>query len=295
MRIIVTGASGFIGRRFLQVLSEHTVQGLCYSHLQPGLVSLDLRDRKAVHGHFTDFRPDAVIHCAARPSVDWCEQHPAEARALNYDVTVTLAEECTHHNAALAFISTDYVFDGEAGPYAETDAVNPINEYGRLKSAGEQAIRDCLDNHLIARTTNVFGYDPASKNFLMAILPRLARGEEVQVAEDQLGSPTHVADLCQGVSELLEKRCTGTFNVVGPELANRLEWAQAAARSFGLAPELVVGKTTAEIGQTAPRPLRSGLLTAKLEAALGRQLRGTEAGLQFMREEWGGSPPVHAW
>lgn len=295
LRIMVTGASGFIGRAMLGMLSRHTVRGLCFAHPEPGLVSVDFRDRGALGAAVKGFGPDWVVHCAARPSVDWCEENPEAARALNLDPTVALVDECARLGAGLAFLSTDYVFDGESGPYGEADLARPINTYGRLKLSGEKVIRDRLDRHLIARTTNVYGYDPRSKNFLMAVLPRAARGETVAVAEDQFGTPTLVTDLCEALIALIEAGESGTFNVVGSEQADRLTWARAAALAFGIDPGRFVGRSTASLGQAASRPLRSGLRSDRLQGALGRPLHGVEDGLDRMRQDWGGAPPVAEW
>lgn len=295
LKVLVTGASGFIGRGFLLALSRHEVRGLCFARPGPGLTPVDLRDPVAVAAELEDFRPDWVVHCAARPSVDWCEENPEEARALNLDPTVALAEECARLGAGLAFLSTDYVFAGESGPYGETDPVRPINAYGRLKLAAEESIRGRLDRHLIARSTNVYGYDPQSKNFLMGVLPRAARGETVAVAEDQLGTPTLVSDLCEAVVGLIERGASGTFHVVGCEQADRLSWARAAARAFDIDPGRFFGQPTSALKQSARRPLRSGLRSEKLQEALGRRLHGVVDGLDSMRRGWGGAPPVATW
>jgi len=242
-----------------------------------------------------DLRPEWVIHCAARPTVDWCEQHPEQAAALNLDATLVLARECAKVGAGLAFISTDYVFDGEAGPYAEGDAVRPINVYGRLKLDAEAGIRGECPRHVIVRTTNVYGYDPLSKNFVMGVLPRVARGELVAVAEDQMGTPTLVDDFSAAVLTLLRRGFEGTIHVAGPEHVDRLHWARAAALAFDLPPDRFVGKTTAELAQRAPRPLRSGLRTELLQGILRTPLRGLQDGLSRMRQVWGATPPVAEW
>ena len=295
MRIIVTGASGFIGRCFLDIFPGETVVGTCFSRPGPNLSKIDLRDRAAVEEFVTEFRPDVVVHCAARPTVDWCEHHPEEARSLNVSATEALADACARINAKLVFLSTDYVFDGVGGPYNEDDRTNPINVYGGLKLEAEEAMERRLENCLIIRTTNVYGFDLQSKNFVMGILPRLARGERVPVAVDQFGNPTLVHDLCSTVRRLVAARATGIFHVVGPDWMNRVEWAREVATVFDLDPELVVAMTTEELNQPAPRPKRSGLISNRLHSVIREPLSGLIPGLRLMKRQWDGAPPIESW
>jgi dTDP-4-dehydrorhamnose reductase len=286
LRVLVTGASGFIGKQFMETFRGDSVTGLRYSRPKLGLVELDLKDPIAVGARMKMLRPEVVIHCAARPSVDWCELHREEACAINLLPVKFLAEKCAHLGARLVFLSTDYVFDGFGGPYSEDDPANPINEYGRLKLEGERAISHLTDRYLIIRTTNVYGFDWESKNFLMANLPRLARGERVRVASDQFGNPTAVKDLCSVVRELITSGCTGTFHVAGPDLVNRAEWLRHAAHTFGLNHRLISGVSTGELDQAAPRPKRSGLVSNRLPPIFARRLTDLRDGLAAMKKEW---------
>jgi dTDP-4-dehydrorhamnose reductase len=285
MKVLVTGASGFIGRACLRVFAGHEVLGTFKSHPAPGLEPVDLMDAGGVSSLVQRFGPDAIVHCAARPSVDWCEENPAEARRLNVDASLNLLRAAESVHARLAFISTDYVFDGEAGPYLEDAAVNPINAYGRLKLEVENALIANKGGHLIARTTNVYGYDYRSKNFLMALLPRLALGEKAAVAQDQFGTPIHVDDLCATIRLLLEREVEGVVHVAGPDYVNRVAWLRLAAQTFDLDESLVSGHETNQLAQPARRPLAAGLKTARL-AQLGLPSpRGLSEGLAHMRAE----------
>lgn len=295
MRVFVTGASGFVGRCFVEIFRDEIVAGSCFSRNGGGLLKVDLRDRGSVTKALAEFQPDVVIHCAARPTVDWCEYNPEEAHRLNVAATETLASFCGDTGAKLVFLSTDYVFDGLNGPYSEEDQTNPINVYGKHKLLAEQAIEEHLKNCLIIRTTNVYGFDMQSKNFLMGILPRLAKGERVSVAADQFGTPTLVDDLCSTVKQIISTGESGAFHVVGPDLMNRVDWAQAAAKAFGLNPELVEAKTTEELGQPAPRPKRCGLISNRLTSLGVTRLSSVQEGLLSMKQRWGGAPDIALW
>lgn len=289
MRILVTGASGFIGRTCLRELSRHEIAGTFRSRPRPGLVHLDLLDPDEIRALLESLRPDAVIHCAARPSVDWCEENPAEARRLNLDTTRRLLDECDRIEVRLAFLSTDYVFDGKSGPYDETATTNPINEYGRIKLEAERALLSSRGRHLVVRTTNVYGYDRESKNYLMAILPQVARGEPVRVAADQLGTPTLVTDLCRTIGGLLEGPESGVVHLAGPETMDRVEWGRRAARMFGLDPTLITGAATSNLGQPAPRPLRAGLVCRRLGSSESQGMSTLAEGLAQMKRDWEGA------
>jgi dTDP-4-dehydrorhamnose reductase len=294
MRILVTGASGFIGRTCLEQFGSDQVVGTFHSRPGADLVRADLLDAVATRRLVEELRPEAVVHCAARPSVDWCEQNPDAARRLNYEATLNVLDAARPVGARVAFISTDYVFDGEAGPYAEHASTRPINVYGRLKLESERAVLADSDRHLVARTTNVYGFDPQSKNFLMAILPTMARGEAVSVASDQYGTPTLVADLCSVIRTLLGRDTGGVFHVAGPDYLNRVEWALAAAAAFGLPPGTVRGAATVNLDQAARRPMRAGLLSARLCAERVEAPRSLADGLRAMVADRSRSP-VQAW
>jgi dTDP-4-dehydrorhamnose reductase len=286
MRILVTGASGFIGNACLEAFDTDRIRGTYATRARPGLHHLDLLDREETRRCLRDFRPEAIVHCAARPSVDWCELNPGAARQLNCDTTLNLVTEARSVGARVAFLSTDYVFDGAAGPYDEDAPVRPLNTYGRLKLELEEAILGERRGHVVIRTTNVYGFDLESKNFLMVTLPEIARGREVRVAADQYGTPTLVSDLCRTLRGLLEAGATGVFHVAGPDYVNRLEWAREAAATFGLEPGRIVGIHTASLGQPARRPLRPGLRSKRLGAFNVPVPSPLREGLRQMRDAW---------
>jgi dTDP-4-dehydrorhamnose reductase len=294
LRIFITGASGFIGRACLRAFAGHEVRGTYREHPRDGLLHLDLLDTRAVDDRLDDLRPEAIVHCAARPNVDWCEENPEAARTSNCETTLNLVRAARRIRARVVFLSTDYVFDGEAGPYRETDATRPLNIYGRLKLEMESAVAEADAASLVIRTTNVYGYDPESRNFLMAILPRMARGETVRVAEDQYGTPTLVSDLCLLIRSLLEAGATGVFHVAGPDYVSRYDWARAAAAAFDLNPLKVIGSRTGELHQAARRPLKAGLLSDRIRSLGILAPRGLAEGLERMHADWRSSP-VFAW
>jgi dTDP-4-dehydrorhamnose reductase len=216
------------------------------------------------------FQPSVVFLSAALTAVDYCEDHPDEAQRINVEGPRGVAAAAAEVGAKLVFYSTEYVFDGTAGPYGEDDPIAPQGAYARSKARGEQAIRDTVDNHLIIRTTVVFGWDRASKNFAMQVWQRLSAGEAMRVPADQIGNPTLVDFLAEASVRLAQDDVRGeTVNVVGRDRVPRTEFAVRLARRLGLDSKLIQPVTTAELKQIAPRPLDAGLKTDKLEYLLG--------------------------
>ena len=170
--------------------------------------------------------------------------------------------------AELVFYSTDAIFDGEHGPYSENATPNPICVYGHTKVGAEQAIRETIANHLIIRTTAVFGWDRASKNFAMGLWERLTGGEPMLVPNDQWCNPTLASYLAEASMKLVEKGQVGTFNVAGKDLITRSELAYRLARILNLDSSLLTSVPFHQLGRKTRLPLRGGFELDKFKAAL---------------------------
>ncbi|MGC1650080.1 MAG: SDR family oxidoreductase, partial [Candidatus Sulfotelmatobacter sp.] len=166
--LVVTGASGLLGASVLRSASElgwETV-GLCHQHVIRDstiqVARVDLTDDSATRKLLFDLRPDAIVHCAAATNVDWCEDNPNEAQAINVQASAVLAETAATLNARLLYVSTDSVFDGQRGGYAETDEPAPLNVYAKSKLAGE---RETLQRHPAGTVVRVsiYGWNAQNK------------------------------------------------------------------------------------------------------------------------------------
>lgn len=286
MRALVVGASGQIGGHLLEQLRAggHLAVGTYASFPAPGLVPLDLADERALQAALADVRPEVVLLPAGWTWVDGNEDDPLRSRRQNRDEPLALARRCRDAGALFVTYSTDYVFDGEAGPYAEDAPTRPLSVYGRAKLEAEEALRAEVPEHLVLRTTTVFGPERQGKNFVYQLLRRVAKGERFVVPSDQWATPSYGPDVARATLALVEQRARGTWHVSGPDFMDRLALARLACRVFGLDATKVDGKTTAELKQKAARPLRGGLRTDKLRAA-GITLRSTEAALRDMKAE----------
>lgn len=283
MRILIVGASGFIGSALHSACGADAVGTYCL-HPTEGLRHLDLCDAGAVQRLVADVQPTLIIHPAAQPNVDWCEDHAAESHAINVAGTRHMAAAARAAGARYVYFSTDYVFDGSAGPYREDAATDPPNVYGRHKLEAERAVASVLDDYLIVRVCGVYGFERQGKNFVMGLLARAQKGEPMNVPSDQWGNPTYADNLAAAVRELALSSHRGVYHVVGPDHLDRISFARLACSVFGLDPGFLRPRTTAELGQRARRPLRGGLDTAKARAVLATPLLAPRQGLELMRE-----------
>jgi dTDP-4-dehydrorhamnose reductase len=282
MRVLIIGASGFIGSALRSAFGADAV-GTCHAHPAEGLHPLDMRDAAAVERLMREIRPQLVIQPAAQPHVDWCEEHVQESHDINVAGTRNVAVAARAAGARYVFFSTDYVFNGDSGPYREDAPAHPPNVYGRHKLEAEHLIAATLDDQVIVRVCGVYGYEPRGKNFVMGLLAKGQRGEPMNVPSDQWGHPTYADNLAAAVRELALSPHRGIFHVVGPEYLDRVSFARLACTVFGLDPGFLRPCPTAALGQRAPRPLRGGLDSAKARAVLSTVLLAPRQGLELMK------------
>ena len=265
MHIMVIGATGQLGREL--VASARTRDALevsVVSRREPDPArQLDLGDAESIDRVLASVRPSHVILAAAATNVTWCEHNAAEAYRLNVTGTAAVAGAAARHDAHLTFFSTDYVFDGTDGPYAEDAPTRPINVYGAHKLEAEERILAAAPSNLIVRTCQVFGNDERRMNYVLRVADGLARGEIAKAPGDLYGTPTYAADLARVTFELIAAGAAGVWHVAGPDFVSRAELARMTARAFGRDPS-AVEETRADDSDGVTRPRRSGLRSARL-------------------------------
>jgi dTDP-4-dehydrorhamnose reductase len=283
MRVLVTGRAGQVGAEVVQAL-----QGFA-EVIAHDRSTLDLADPAQVAARVREARPDAIVNAAAYTAVDQAETDAEAARRVNATGPGVLAEEAKRTGALLIHYSTDYVFDGtKAAPYVETDATNPLGTYGRTKLEGERAIAASGCDHLILRTSWVYG--PHGRNFLLTMLRLGAQREELRIVDDQRGAPTSSAQLGRLTRALLEREPAlrekgGVYHATAAGETTWRRFAEAifagAARRAGPAfrTPRVVPITTAEYPTPARRPANSVLDNARLEQAFGVRIGDWREGL----------------
>lgn len=262
MRILISGGRGMLGRTLAKTLAHRG------EILAPGHDELDITDPVSVSRVFADCQPEVVLHCAAYTRVDRCESYEETAALVNVQGSAYVATACKQVGARLLAFSTDYVFDGDSGPYGEFDrATGGRTAYGRTKWAGECATRLNCHNHLILRVAWLYG--PGGPSFVHTML-RLAREGKspLRVVNDQRGNPTSTLAVAEAVDRLLDRPdITGTMHLTCEGEATWYDFAKEIFRQAGLSIQ-VDPCTTAEYPLPAPRPANSCLKKERL-AMLG--------------------------
>ena len=260
MRIAVTGATGQLGRALQEVAGPRHDLVLFGGSSSPG--GLDLRDAAATQRAIAAARPDWVLHAAAMTDVDGCERDPDSAHRINALGTQAVAQGAASCGARMVAVSTDYVFDGVRGNYAEVDAPGPRNAYGRSKLEGERLAAQVLPEVVIARTSVLFG--PHKRNFVLWVRSELAAGKPIRIVKDQHVNPTLSFDLADQVLALMRAEASGVFHAAGATALTRLEMAYAIADHFRLRRDLITSIRSDELSWVAERPLNATLNTAKV-------------------------------
>ena len=292
MRITVTGANGLVGSRLcrLLVVEGHAVTAVARGQRRTvgdyEFLSCDLSDRDSVRRALDSARPEVIIHTASMTDVDGCERDPDGAWAANVVAAGNVAREASASGAHLVHVSTDYVFDGQDGPYDEEARPNPAGVYARTKWLGEEAAQLLAGSWAIARTAVVYGFPPSQRpNFGSWLLGTLREGKTARLFVDQYVSPSLALNVAEQLAELASRRLSGIWNVAGAEVVNRMEFGEALTDVFGLDRRLLVPSKLADAGMASPRPPRSGLRVDKALAALKARPLGLRASLEQFRAE----------
>lgn len=284
MRVLLIGASGQLGghlQALLEARSEE-ILGTYASVGGPGLRHLDLDELRPGVALIREWRPELVILAAGWTWVDGNEDDPTAALRRNCTHPLALAQAAAEIGARFVTYSTDYVFDGRAGPYAEGAPRAPLNAYGRAKAELEVGLDALGSSALCLRTSTVYGPEAQGKNFVYQLVRRLRAGQPFQVPSDQVASPSYGPDVAAVTLELLDKGASGIWHAAGPDALSRADFARAVCAEFELDPEALTCRTTPELAQRAERPLSAALDTSKLRAA-GLEVRGVRAGLAATR------------
>lgn len=249
--------------------------------LMSAYLRVDISKRDQLEAAIKAAAPDWIFNAAAVTDVDLCERDPALAGLINRDTVGWMAAS----GLPVVQVSSDYVFDGEAGPYSEDDPTAPLSVYGSTKLESERLVLTQSPRSLVVRTMTLWGRGKGAKtSFVDFVRNSLEAGKTVRIVTDQWGNATLAEDLALGIWKLVQGGHSGIFHLAGSEWNSRYEWAQAIADHYGLDKSLIHPCHTADLKQAARRPLKSGLRSDKLAAATGFTTRDIAGQIRRMDE-----------
>lgn len=297
MRILITGSNGLLGQKLVAALrNDKSTDLIATSRGEDRSVdplgdryrSLDITSEAAVEAVFDEVRPDVVIHTAAMTNVDACELDPKACHLQNVEATRHLLDAARKLDSHFIFLSTDFIFDGQAGPYREEDEPAPLSIYGHSKLEGERLVQGSgLTRWAIARTIIVYGTAPglSRSNVVLWAKQALEKGEPIRVVDDQWRMPTLAEDLADGCIRIAKRGATGIYHLSGPDGMSILELVMRVGRFFKLDPAVVSPVKSDSLGQPAERPPRTGFVLDKARRELGYEPHTFEEGLAILRDQ----------
>ena len=291
MKILVTGANGLLGQTVVKLLLEKQYEVIATGrgeqrvdvNSSSGYIykDLDITDGPAIEQLIMEQRPAIIVHAAAMTQVDQCELHKQDCYNINVTATRFIIDAAKAIGARLIFVSTDFVFDGNNGPYTENDEPAPVNYYGSTKLVAEKAVMESGLDYAIARTILVYGSVPATgrTNIVGFVRQNLEANKPIKMVTDQVRTPTFVDDLARGIILIIEKNGKGIYHLSGEQEMTPYDIAIETAKFFGLSEDLISKASSNDIKQPAVRPAKTGFNISKAKKELGYQPKSFREGL----------------
>ena len=295
-KILVTGSNGLLGQKLIELLVKNqNIQAVATARGQNRLpftegyeyYSMDITNNEEIEAVISKTRPDAIIHGAAMTNVDQCEFEKDNCWAQNVKAVEDLLSVCAKYDIFLCHVSTDFIFDGAAGPYLENAEANPLSFYGWSKLAAEFAVKNSSIRWAIARTVLVYGiaFDMSRSNIILWVKKSLEEGKNIKVVTDQWRTPTLAEDLAIGTFLIADKEAEGIFNISGKDLLTPYDMAIMTADYFKLDKSLITAADSTTFSQPAKRPAKTGFILEKANTILGYQSRSFEEGIGILANQ----------
>lgn len=295
-KILVTGSNGLLGQKLVYKLKDRpdvqliaTARGENRLRDQEGYVyhAMDICSKEDVDRVIDLVRPDHIIHTAAMTQVDDCElDHEACDRA-NVDAVRYIVEAAERHDCHFVHISTDFIFNGEEGPYDELGQPDPLSYYGMAKWKGEQIVQGSKLRWAILRTVLVYGIvdNMSRSNIVLWAKGALEKGKPINVVNDQFRSPTLAEDLADGCILAVDKNATGIYNISGKDQYSIIDLVRTVADYYGLDKSLISPVSSETLNQPAKRPPVTGFILDKARRELGYNPHSFVEGIAIMEKQ----------
>ncbi len=295
MKVLITGANGLLGQKLVALFQEDPsiniiATGKGPNRNTPGnyrYAPMDITSSKSVESIMNMATPDVVINTAAMTNVDECEMDKEKCWELNVKAVECLMQACMSNNSFLIHLSTDFIFDGENGPYDEEDVPNPLSHYAKSKLEAEQLLEKSYIKWAIVRTMLVYGvaHDMSRSNIILWAKQSLEAGKQINVVNDQWRTPTLAEDLAKGVELVAKQRAEGIFHISGKDTLTPYEMVTKTAAFFMLDSKLIQEVDGSVFTQAAERPSRTGFVLDKAREVLGYEPSTFEEGLRVVKEQ----------
>lgn len=279
MRILITGSNGLLGQKVVDLCLSKGLPFLAtssgenrYSKCpEAQYQTLDITDEANIKAVFDQYLPTHIIHTAAMTNVDACEEQPEACDLVNRQAVYMLAKASQVNGAHFQLLSTDFVFDGEAGPYKETDQPHPLSVYARSKYEAERLLQEVNGlNYSVVRTIIVYGQGEqlSRSNLILWAKEALQEGKPLNIVDDQFRAPTWADDLAWACVRICELDQTGIFHISGPETLSIYDIVLRVAAYYKLPTEHITRLKSNTLNQAAKRPPRTGFILDKASSIL---------------------------
>lgn len=296
MKILITGSNGLLGQKLVHKLkADEEVDLIATARGQNRLKAktgyqyhdLDITIEQQVKQVLGKYNPDVVINTAAMTNVDACEKDKGGCDKLNVDAVRYLVDACREINSHLVHLSTDFIFDGEDGPYREEDEAKPVSYYGESKLKSEKIVQESGVSHSIIRTVLVYGVAEAMSrsNIVLWAKGALENQQRINVVDDQYRTPTLAEDLAEGCILAGKQKAQGVFNISGEGYMSILELVWKVADFWKLDKSLITAVSSNTLSQPAKRPPKTGFVLEKAKSQLGYKPHTFEQGLAVVDQQ----------
>ena len=296
MKILITGSNGLLGQKLVKLLANK--EGINLLATSTGenrikaitgfdYISLDITNKLQVEQVFNQFKPNVVINTAAMTNVDACEDKKEECWNLNVNAVKNLIEASEKHQTHLIHLSTDFIFDGENGPYKEEDKPNPLSYYGESKYEAEKLVQQAKTKWSIVRTIIVYGVveDMSRSNIVLWAKQALEKGNPLTIVNDQFRMPTLAEDLAYACWLIAEKSATGIYHICGKDFMSVIELVNRVADFYGYDKSIISPIKSSSLNQAAKRPPKTGFVLDKAYKELEYSPCSFEEGLGIVTEQ----------